>query len=98
LKDSQKKYEKALTRLDAYWNDITYDAYQVDNVFGVSQLKISGYSQEREVMDNYPVKGKNIETAVHLYDKEDKQFKLVEYARGETPEKAYDNLIERLQK
>jgi len=95
LKNSQERLEETEKRIDAFWHDLEYDAYQIADTCLVSQLKVSGYSMSTE--QNIFLHGKKIETAVYLKN-ENKQFEFFEYARGETPEKAYDSLIDRLQK
>ena len=95
LKDSQKRYEDAAKRIDACWNDVEYDAYQINNVCLITQLRISGWGM---VEENFFMKGKYVEAAVSTYDSKDGKYNLAEYGRGDTPKKAYNHLIERLQK
>lgn len=93
LKDSDKKYDETSKRIDAYWHDLEYDAYQIDKVCIVAQMKLSGWNMQKE---NILLSSMNIETAIYTLDKTDNQYKLFEFSRGETPEKAYDNLVEKL--
>jgi hypothetical protein len=94
LKDSQKKYDETSNRIDSYWHDLKYDAYQIDKICIVSQMRLSGWNMQKE---SILFSGMNIEAACYAYDNKNNQYKLFEFSRGETPEKAYDSLIKRLE-
>jgi len=95
LRDSPKKFEETSKRIDAYWNDLEYDTYKITGTCLISQLRISNHNLQVEdaLFSNKPV-----EMAVSLYNENEGNYHLSEYARGENPERAYTNLIDRLQK
>ena len=98
LKDSQKKYEEASNDvLLATWHNCRFDKYEVPGIYIVTQLRISSYNQMLD-SSNMFLSGKGIQTDVFLYDSKDKEYKQFEFGRGETPESAYDSMIERLLK
>jgi hypothetical protein len=97
LKNSVKKYEEAPKLIDTTWHNYEYDAHEIPGICIISQTRVSDYNQMCDSKTNIFLIGKNIETAVYLHDNKDSQYKIAEYSRGETPEKAYDSLIKRLQ-
>ena len=97
LKSSDAKLKELPSKIDTGWFSPEYDAYKIPGVCIISQIRVSDYQQMLDSHSNLLVTGRNIETSVYLHDSNDNKYHLVEFSREETPEKAYDSLIKRLE-